>query len=297
MRVFLTGATGFIGSAIAQHLVSTGHTVLGLARSDDAAERLRTASIEPYRGELSDTNSLAAGARAADGVIHAAFIHDFAHYAANAEIDREAIEAIVGALAGSDKPFVATTVTTLLEPCRVGTEEDDPAAQSALGPRGASEAAVLAAATRGVRSSAVRLPPSVHGDGDAAFVPALIAMARAKGEAAYIVDGANRWPAVHRIDAARLFCLALEKAPAGSKLHAVADEGVPMREIATVIGERLGLPVRGVAPEEALAQFEWLAHFVAVDNPMSSALTRALVGWMPREVDLLTDLRHGSYFG
>lgn len=297
MRVFLTGATGFIGSAIAQHLVSTGHTVLGLARSDDAAKRLRAVGIEPHHGELSDTDSLAAGARAADGVIHAAFIHDFVHYAANAEIDRKAIEAIVGALAASDKPFVATTVTTLLEPGRVGTEEDNPAAQSALGPRGASEAALLAAATRGVRSSAVRLPPSVHGDGDAAFVPALIAMARAKGEAAYIGDGANRWPAVHRLDAARLFCLALEKAPAGSRLHAVADEGVPMREIATAIGERLGLPVRGVAPEEAPAQFEWLAHFVAVDNPMSSALTRALVGWMPREVDLLTDLRHGSYFG
>jgi len=296
MRVFVTGATGFIGSAIVGELKASGHEVVGLARTDAAANGLEQSGSRFHRGDLSDVESLAAGASACEGVIHAAFIHDFSQYAANAEIDRQAIEAIAGALAGSGKPFVATTVTTLLEPGRVGTEEDDPTVESSLGPRGASEKALLEAADHGVRSSAVRLPPSVHGEGDHAFVPALIAIAREKGFAAYVGDGANRWPAVHRLEAARLFCLALEKAPAGSKLHAVADEGITMRKIAEVIGQGLGLPMKSIAEDEAGTHFGWLAHFATVDNPMSSAITRDVVGWRPREAGLLTDMREGGYF-
>lgn len=296
MKVFVTGATGFIGSAIVDELKANGHEVVGLARSDAAAEALERSGVGAHRGELSDVQSLTAGARMCDGVIHAAFIHDFSQYAANAEIDRRAIEAVADALSGSGKPFIATTVTTLLAPGHVGTEDDDPVGESSLGPRGASEKTLLAAAARGVRSSAVRLPPSVHGVGDHAFVPALIAIAREKGVAAYVGDGSNRWPAVHRLEAARLFCLALEKAPAGSKLHAVADEGIAMREIAEVIGQGLDLPLRSIAKDEASAHFGWLTHFATVDNPMSSAMTRETLGWRPREVGLLTAMREGGYF-
>lgn len=296
MKVFVTGATGFIGSAIVDELKACGHEVVGLARSDAAAEALERSGVRAHRGELSDVQSLAAGARSCDGVIHAAFIHDFSQYAENAEIDRRAIEAVVDALSDSGKPFVATTVTTLLEPGHVGTENDDPVGESLLGPRGASEKTLLAAAARGVRSSAVRLPPSVHGVGDHAFVPALITIAREKGVAAYVGDGSNRWPAVHRLDAATLFRLALEKAPAGSKLHAVADDGIAMREIAEVIGQGLDLPLRSISKDEASAHFGWLTHFATVDNPMSSAITREIVGWQPREASLLTDMRKGGYF-
>src|SRR6185437_5156066 len=228
MRVFLTGATGFIGEAIVRELLPAGHQVLGLARSDAAADTLARLGVEAHRGDLSETESLVAGARACDGVIHTAFIHDFSAYATAAETDRRAVAAMTAALEGSGKPFVLTSGTALLAPGRIGTEDDAPAPGSAASLRAAAEATALAAAARGVRASVVRLPPSVHGTGDHGFVPTLIDIARRTGVSAFIGDGANRWPAVHRLDAARLFRLALERAAPGAGLHAVAEEGVPL---------------------------------------------------------------------
>jgi nucleoside-diphosphate-sugar epimerase len=296
MRVFVTGATGFIGAAIVRELLATGHEVLGLARNAAAFDALTRLGVGALRGDLADTASLAAGARACDGVIHTAFIHDFSAYAAAAETDRRAVEALAGALAGSGKPLVSTSGTALLAPGRIGSEGDAPAPGSAAGLRAASETAVLAAAGRGVRASVVRLPPSVHGRGDHGFVPALIDIARRTGIAAFIADGANRWPAVHRLDAARLFRVALEQAAAGSRLHGVAEEGITLRAIAEVIGEGLGVPVRSIAKDAAPAHFDWLAGFVAIDNPTSSAVTRDALGWRPRELDLLSDMRDSGYF-
>jgi nucleoside-diphosphate-sugar epimerase len=296
MRVFVTGATGFIGSAIVRELIAAGHKVSGLARSDAAAGFLAAAGAEVHRGSLEDLDSLRSGAAAADGVIHTAFIHDFSQYEANAEIDRRAVEALAGALEGSRKPFVSTSGTMLLAPGRVGTEDDAALPASPAGPRAASEAAVLAAADRGVRSSVVRLPPSVHGDGDHGFLPALIAIAREKGVSAYAGDGLNRWPAVHRLDAARLYRLALEKGLAGAMFHGVADEGVPIRAIAGVIGRRLDVPIVAMSPEEAAGHFGWLARVLSVDNPTSSALTRERLGWSPVRPALLLDLDQAPYF-
>lgn len=295
MRVFVTGATGFIGSAVVNELMAAGHQVLGLVRSDASADALARLGVEPHRGELSDTNSLAAGARTCDGVIHTAFIHDFSQYEANAATDQRALDAMARALQGSGKPLVATSGTAVLAPGRIGTEDDLPALDGLGRIRAASEV-VLAAAERGVRVSVVRLPPSVHGRGDHAFVPALIDIARRTGVAAFVGDGANRWPAVHRLDAARLFRLALEKAAPGSRLHGAAEEGIPMRAIAQAIGRGLGLPVRGMGEEEAAGHFGWLAPFVALDNSTSSALTRSSLGWDPQQPDLLTDLRDSGYF-
>jgi nucleoside-diphosphate-sugar epimerase len=252
--------------------------------------------VEAHRGELSDTDSLAAGARACEGVIHTAFITDWSTtpFEVAVETDRRAVEAVAGALEGSGKPFVSTSVTVLLAPGRTGTEEDAPGSAAAL--RAASEATVLAAAGRGVRASVVRLPPSVHGTGDHGFVPALIDIARRTGISAFVAEGANRWPAVHRLDAARLYRLALEKAVPGARLHGVAEEGVPMRAIAEAIGKGLGVPVRGLAEDEARKHFDWFARFVAIDNPSSSALTRQALGWRPQEPELLTDMRDSGYF-
>jgi nucleoside-diphosphate-sugar epimerase len=296
MRVFVTGATGFIGTAIVRELLAAGHEALGLARSDAGAETLARSGVKVHRGQLSDTDSLAEGARACEGVIHTAFIHDFATTPIEvaAETDRRAVEALAGALEGSGKPFVVTSGTALLAPGRNATEEDAPV--SAATPRAASEATVLAAAGRGVRGSIVRLPPSVHGTGDHGFVPMLIDLARRTGISAFVGDGANRWPAVHRLDAARLFRLALEKAAPGTRLHGVAEEGVPMRAIAQAIGAGLGVPVRGLAEDQALKHFDWFARFVAIDNPTSSAVTRNSLGWRPQEPELLTDMRDGGYF-
>jgi nucleoside-diphosphate-sugar epimerase len=270
--------------------------VLGLARSDAATDTLARLGVEAHRGELSDTEGLAAGARACDGVIHAAFIRDFSAYAAVTETDRRAVEALTGALEGSGKPFVSTSVTTLLAPGRTSTEDDAPMTGSTRGLRAASEKTALAAAGRGVRASVVRLPPTVHGVGDHGFVPALIDIARRTGVSAFIDDGANRWPAVHRLDAARLYRLALESAAPGARLHAVAEEGVTLRAIAQAIGERLGVPVRSLAKDEARTHFDWLAGFVAMDNPTSSALTREALGWSPKESGLLADMKESGYF-
>jgi nucleoside-diphosphate-sugar epimerase len=296
MRVFVTGATGFIGSAIVRELIADGHEVLGLARSDAAGKSLAAAGAKVHLGTLDDLHSLRSGAEASDAVIHTAFIHDFSKYKANCETDRRAIEALGSALAGSDRPLIVTSGTALLAAGRVGVEENASAAPSVSSPRAASEEAARSAAARGVRVSVVRLPPSVHGDGDHGFVPALIKFARQKRAAAYVGDGANRWPAVHRLDAAHLYRLALEKAPAGSAFHAIADEGIPTRQIAEVIGRHLELPVVSIAPEDAAEHFGWMGMFFGVDAPASSALTQERLGWRPTHPGLIEDLEQGHYF-
>ena len=296
MRVFVTGATGFIGEALVRELRTAGHQVLGLARNDDAADKLVRLGIEAHRGDLADIASLAAGARACEGVIHTAFIHDFSAYAAAAETDRLAVEAMADALEGSGKPFVLTSGTALLAPGRIGTEEDAPAPESAASLRARTEVAALTSAGRGVRASVVRLPPSVHGIGDHGFVPALIEIARRSGVSAFIDDGANRWPAVHRLDAVRLYRLALEQAAPGSRLHGVAEEAITLQAIAETIGAGLGIPVRSLTQDQGRTHFDWLAAFVAIDNPTSSARTREALGWIPKESGLLTDMKESGYF-
>jgi nucleoside-diphosphate-sugar epimerase len=295
MRVFVTGATGFVGSAVVRELIDAGHHVVGLARSDKAAASLTAAGAEVHRGALDDLDSLRSAAAASDGVIHTAFIHDFSDYVGACRTDRRAVQTLGEALAGSGRPFVVTSGTAMLPPGRLATEDDAP--DTGAHPRAASEGAALAFAARGVRVSVVRLPPSVHSEGDKhGFVPTMIGIARAKGVAAYVGDGSNRWPAVHQLDAAHLFCLALEAAPAGARLHGVGDEGVPLRDIAGVIGRHLGLPVAAISPEEADGHFTWLARFVSTDNPTSSSLTQKRLGWHPGRTALIPDLEEGHYF-
>lgn len=296
MRVFVTGATGFIGSAIVQELINAGHQVLGLARSDAAADALAQLGVEAHRGALDNLDSLKLGATMSDGVIHTAFIHDFSNYAANGETDKRAVETLSAALAGSGRPLVITSGTAVLPLGRLGTEDEEADPNSTAAPRVASEKVALSMASQGVRASVVRLPPSVHGDGDHGFVPALIAIARSKGVSAYVGDGLNRWPAVHRLDAAHLFRLALEKGEAGARFHGVADEGVPVKQIAEVIGRRLRVPVVAKSPEEATDHFGWLGHFLSVDCPASSALTQERLGWRPRQPALIPDLDQAHYF-
>jgi nucleoside-diphosphate-sugar epimerase len=293
MRVFVTGATGFIGTAIARELIDAGHQVLGLARSDAAAKSLVAAGAEVHRGSLEDLESLRRGAAVADGVIHTAFIHDFSNYGPAAEADRRAIETLGGALAGSDRPLIITSGTLLAQrQGSLATEEDAP---NPSFPR-KSEEAVFALAARRVRASVLRLPPSVHGKGDHGFVPTLIGIAREKGVSAYVGDGGNRWPAVHQLDAAHLYRLVLEKGTARATYHGVADEGVPTREIAEALGRRLNVPVVSKSREEAAGHFGWIGRFFGIDGPASSALTQERLGWRPVQPGLIADLNAEHYF-
>jgi len=307
MRVFVTGASGHIGSAVVPELLAAGHDVVGFARSDASAAALTAAGAEVHRGDLTDPESLRRGAAAADGVIHLAYRHELSlsdpvGYATAAADDLRAVEAIGAALEGSWKPFVIASGTALLAlfllpPGQVGTEEDafPPGTDR---PRAASENATVALAERGVRASVVRLPPIVHSSLDRhGFVPMLVGIARDKGVSAFVGDGANRWPAVNTLDAARLFRLALEDAPAGARLHAVDDEGVPFRQIAEAIGRGLGIPVASIPAEEAEAHFGFLGGFASVDNPTASVRTRELLGWAPERPGLIADLDEGHYFG
>ncbi len=294
MRVFVTGATGFIGQVVVEDLKAGGHEVVGLARSDEGAARLAAQGVEVRRGELSDLAGLAEGAREADGVVHTAFIHDFAKFMENIEIDRRATEAMLDALAGSGKPFVGSSGTAMIPISgRAGTEDD--AAMSEGPGRGSTEAFTLAAAERGVRSSVVRLAPSVHDVERQGLVSILGETARASGVSGYVGEGANRWPAVHRRDAARLFRMALENARPGTRLHAVAEEGVPLKAIAEAVGEAVGVPTRSFTPEESGAQFGWLAMFVMADTPAVSAATQQTFNWRPTHPGLLEGLRRGGY--
>jgi nucleoside-diphosphate-sugar epimerase len=318
MRVFVTGATGFIGSAIVKELIGRGHQVTGLARSDASARKLAAAGAQVLRGDIEDLECLRRGAAAADGAIHTAFYHRIGHMnlgtrlrvmlggrpsgifqrfiSAAIGMDRRALETLGLALAGPDRPLVAAFATMAMKPGRLATEQDayDPKAVGAL--RGASEDTMHAMALQGIRTSIIRLPPVVHGAGDHAFAPRLIQIARKKRESAYVGDGHNRWPAVHRLDAARLFRLALEKGPAGATYQAVAEEGVPFREIADLIGRRLNVPVVSKSPAEAARQFSFMSPFIPVDNPVSSKLTQERLNWRPAQPDLLSDLDQADYF-
>jgi nucleoside-diphosphate-sugar epimerase len=267
-----------------------------MARVDAGADALARIGAAVHRGDLLDTESLAAGAKACDGVIHTAFIHDFSKFKENCEIDRHAIEALGSALAGSDRPLVVTSGTGLLSSANIITEEDVPASGPNAIPRVASEEAAASLAARGVNVSVVRLPPSVHGDGDHGFVPLLIGLAREKRVSAYVGEGLNRWPAVHRFDAARVFRLAVEKGVAGARYHGLAEEGVPFRDIASVIGRRLNLPVISKDAAEATDHFGWFTHFAGMDNLASNQRTRELLGWEPKQIGLIADIDRPRYF-
>lgn len=295
MRVFVTGATGFVGSAVVQDLINAGHQVLGMARSDAGAKALTAAGAQVHRGDLEDLESLRSGAADSDGVIHTAFVHDFSRFVEICEIDRRAIEALGTALVGSHRPLVITSGTGMgnLVPGEPATEENfNP---SHPNPRKASELAGVAVAERGVNVSVVRLP-QVHDPLKQGLISYLIAVARQKGVSAYVGDGQNRWPAVHRLDAAPVYRLALERASAGARYHAVGEEGMPAREIAEALGRGLKLPVVSKSPEEAGEHFGWLGAFVGMDMPASSALTQKWLGWRPTGVGLIADLAHARDF-
>jgi len=293
MRIFVTGATGFVGSAVVRELVDAGHQVVGLARSDAGAQSLAAAGAEVHRGSLEDLESLRSAAASSDGVIHCAFIHDFNNYGLAAEADQHAIETLGSALAGSDRPLVITSGSLVAQARGAFVTEED-AADSKF-PRKSEQAALAAPANRR-RGMVLRLPPSVHGRGDHGFVPRLIAIARERGASAYVGDGLNRWPAVHRLDAAHLYRLALEKGVAGARYHAIADQGVPTKQIAEVIGRGLNVPVVSKSREETADHFGWMATFFAMDGPASSAKTREELGWHPVQSGLIADLDEGHYF-
>ncbi|MBL4678655.1 MAG: SDR family oxidoreductase [Mucilaginibacter sp.] len=297
MRVFVTGASGFVGSAVVKELLKAGHHVLGFARSDASAQAIIDAGAEVHKGSLEDLESVKAGAAACDAVIHCGFIHDFSNFKASCELDRKVIEAIVSVLEGSSRPFIITSGTALLSGNGLATEDKQPAFTSDQFPRVATEEAARAAAAKGINVSVVRLSPSVHGEGDHhGFVPMLVRLAKEKGVAAYVGDGTNRWTGVHRLDAAVLYVLALEKAAANANYHASSEEGVPLREIAEIIGRHLNIPVVSKTKEEAGEHFGWMLHFVTLDNPTSHQITSDTLGWEPKGPTLTEDLDAGIYF-
>jgi nucleoside-diphosphate-sugar epimerase len=296
MRVFVTGATGFIGSAVVRELIGAGHQVLGLARSDEAAEALVAAGADVHRGSIDDLESLRGGAAASDGVIHTAFNHDFSKFKESSEADRRAITAIGDELRDSHRPFVVTSAVGLLPPGKVARESDVLNFEVNPSPRVASEQAADTLLQGGANVTVVRNAVSVHGKGDHGFIPTLIRIAREKGVSAYVDEGTNRWPAVHRLDAALLYRLALERGAAGTRYHAVAEEGVPFHDIAGAIGLGLKLPITSVPTDRAPEIFGAFAHFAAIDVPASSDQTRKLLGWQPTQPGLLADIGYADYF-
>jgi nucleoside-diphosphate-sugar epimerase len=294
MRVFVTGATGFIGTAIVQELIGANHQVIGLARSDASAQKLIEAGAEVHRGDLEDLDSLRSGTALADGVIHAGFIHDFTRFAEVCQVDQTAIETIGKVLAGSDRPFIVTSGTALVSPGKLATEDIISPFNPAW-PR-ASEQAANTAAALGVRSAIVRLSPSVHGDDDKqGFISILVNIAREKGVSAYVGEGLNRWSAVHRLDAAHLYRLALENAASGARYHASGEEGITVKIIAEAIGKQLNIPVISVKPEAAAEHFGWFSQMVAIDCPASSQWTQQQLNWQPKHSTLLNDIENGVY--
>lgn len=297
MRVFVTGATGFVGSAVVQELIRGGHQVLGLARSEEGARSLIAAGAEVFRGDLEDPESLREGVAASDGVIHTGFVHDFNRFMEFCALDKQVIETMGAALAGTDRPLIITSGIGLLHtPGRLATEADMPAELSP-NPRIATEKAADTVAALGVRVSVVRLPPTVHGEGDHGFLPILIGMAREKGISVYKEEGSNRWPAVHRLDAAVLYRLVLENnGPAGVRYHAVAEEGIRFRDIAGAIGKDLHVPAVGKSAEQAAEHFTWFNHFAGMDCAASARKTKEALGWNPVQKGLMEDLALGHYF-
>ena len=295
MRVFVTGASGFVGSAVVKQLLQAGHQVLGLVRSDSAAEALAKTGAEVHRGDLTDLESLKKGAEQCDAVIHTAFNHDFTRFKANCEDDRKVIAALGEVLAGSDRPLVITSGIGMMNYGRLLTENDVPP-PSDTAPRSASEEAARTLNEQGVNTYIVRLPPTVHDKGDHGFIPMVIGMAKEKGESAFIGEGQNHWPAVHRLDAAAVYRLIIEKKPAQKVYHAVAEEGIPFRQIATAIGQGLHIPTVSKEGADADAHFGWFKHFAAIDCPASSAQSRKSLGWEPTHPGLPEDLASGIYF-
>jgi nucleoside-diphosphate-sugar epimerase len=298
MRVFVTGASGWIGSATVPELLAAGHEVTGLARTEESAAALRAAGVSPHPGSLDDLESLRTGAAVADAVIHLAFKHDFSDYTAAGHTERAATETLLDELAGSDRPFLFASGIAMLPPGRIATEDDASPYSGPDAPRGGAETLALASASRRIRPVALRFAPTVHGRGDHGFTAFLARTARAKGVAGYIGDGANHWPAVHRSDAGRLVARALDAAPAGGGVvHAVGEEGIPTRAIAEALGTAIGVPVASIAPEDAADHFDWIARFFATDIVASSTLTQERYGWTPTGPGLLEDIAAGAYPG
>ena len=294
MRIFVTGASGWIGSAATAELLANGHQVLGLARSDASAAKVEALGAEVLRGSLDDLDSLRAGAAATEGVVHMGYNHDFSAMDDAAKTDLAAIEAMADVLEGSGHPLVIASGTLGLAPGRVGTEQDRP--DPGMHPRIATASYTEELKDRGIRSIVTRFAPTVHGPGDHGFIATLVGIARDKGVSGYVDDGANRWSAVHRLDAGKLLQLGVESAPAGTILHAVAEEGIPVREIAEAIGRGLGLEVVSVPADQAMEHFSWLGRFLGADAPASNHLTRELLGWQPTHQGLIADLDEGSYY-